>query len=109
MSDLIDRQAAIEALGERPMVWIGSDYEVGSRNQYDADVLALETVPSAQPERKKGQWRNIQIGEWLGVECTACKIAYDRREVPHVNGGGVAWYFCPECGADMRGEGNGNE
>lgn len=60
-------------------------------------------------ERKTGQWRNIQIGEWLGVECTACKIAYDRREVPHVNGGGVAWYFCPECGADMRGEGNGNE
>ena len=50
MIDLISRQAAIDALGERPMVWVGSDYELGARNQYDADVLALETVPSAQPE-----------------------------------------------------------
>ena len=48
--DLISRQAVIDALGERPMVWVGSDYELGARNQYDADVLALETVPSAQPE-----------------------------------------------------------
>lgn len=51
MSDLIDRQAATDALGERPMVWVGSDYGLGARNQYDADVLALETVPSAQPEQ----------------------------------------------------------
>ena len=48
-NDLISRAAAIEALGERPMVWIGSDYELGAKNQYDADVLALKTVPSAQP------------------------------------------------------------
>ena len=38
MSDLISRQAAIDALGERPMVWVGSDYGLGVRNQYDADV-----------------------------------------------------------------------
>lgn len=49
MSDMIDRQAAIKALGERPMVWVNSDYELGARNQYDADVLALETLPPAQP------------------------------------------------------------
>lgn len=71
-------------------------------------LIDIKRAPTIE-ERKKGQWRNIQIGEWLGVECTACKIAHDWREVPHVNGGGVAWYFCPECGADMRGEGNGNE
>ena len=52
MSDLISRQAAIDALGEKPMVWIGSDYGLGARNQYDVDVLALETVPSAQPEQR---------------------------------------------------------
>ena len=51
--DLISKQAAIDALGERPMVWVGSDYELGARNQYDADVLALETVPSAQPQSCK--------------------------------------------------------
>ena len=48
MSDLTDRQAAIDALGERPMVWTDSDYELGQRNQYDSDKLHLELVPSAQ-------------------------------------------------------------
>lgn len=47
--DLISRQEAINALGERPMVYVGSDYELGARNQYDADILALETAPPAQP------------------------------------------------------------
>ncbi len=51
MSDLIDRQAAIDALGERPMVWTDNDsYSLGQRNQYDSDRLAIETVPSAEPE-----------------------------------------------------------
>ena len=64
--DCISREAAIDALGERPMVWVGSDYELGARNQYDADVLALETVPSAQPEI---------------IACGDCKhwICHDRR------------------------------
>ena len=53
VGDMIHSQAAIDALGERPMVWVESDYELGARNQYDADVLALETVPSVQPEQ---QW-----------------------------------------------------
>ena len=51
MSDLIDRQAALDALGERPVVWSDNDdYTLGERNQYDMDRLAIETVPSAQPE-----------------------------------------------------------
>ena len=58
MDDLISRQAAIDALGERPMVWTDDDhYALGERNQYDMDKLAIETVPSAQPERKKGKWK----------------------------------------------------
>ena len=48
MDDLISRQAAIDALGERPMVWTSDDdYALGERNQYDIDRLAIETVPSA--------------------------------------------------------------
>ena len=53
MSDLISRKAAIDALGERPMVWMDDDdYALGERNQYDMDKLAIETVPSAQPEQR---------------------------------------------------------
>lgn len=49
MSSLIERQAALGALGERPVVWSDNDdYTLGARNQYDMDRLALETVPSAQ-------------------------------------------------------------
>lgn len=59
---LITKQAAIDALGERPMVWVGSDYELGARNQYDADVLALETVPSTQPDNRLERIANIVEG-----------------------------------------------
>lgn len=48
--DLISRKAAIDAMGERPIVWVGFDYEIGQRNQYDMDKLAIETVPPAQPD-----------------------------------------------------------
>ena len=49
--DLISRKAAIDALGERPMVWTDDDqYALGERNQYDMNRLAIETLPSAQPE-----------------------------------------------------------
>ena len=48
--DMISRQAALDALGERPVVWSDNDdYTLGERNQYDMDRLAIETVPSAQP------------------------------------------------------------
>lgn len=50
MSDLISREQAIDALGERPIVWSNDDeYVLGARNQYDMDKLAIETVQSAQP------------------------------------------------------------
>jgi hypothetical protein len=50
MDDLISRQAAIDALGERPDVWTESDYERGCANQWDYDVAAIKSVPSAQPD-----------------------------------------------------------
>lgn len=49
-NDSISRQAALDALGERPMLWTDdNDYVLGARNQYDSDRLAIETLPSAQP------------------------------------------------------------
>ena len=47
--DLISRKFAIDALGERPLVWEENDneYELGQRKQYDYDRAAIETVPSA--------------------------------------------------------------
>ena len=54
MSDLISRQAAIDALGEEPLVWHEDDAgEVAERNQWRRDVAAIKALPSAQP---KQQW-----------------------------------------------------
>ena len=100
-SDAISRQAAIDALGERPMVWVGSDYELGARNQYDADVLALETVPPAQPERKRGRW-NITDAYPHNVYCSECYTRFAQTHWAVWEDGSLPRNFCPNCGADMR-------
>lgn len=48
MDDLIFRSAAIEALGEKPLAWIESEYEQGLQNQWEQDVDALMALPAAQ-------------------------------------------------------------
>ena len=129
MNDIIYRQAAIDALGERPMVWAESDYELGARNQYDADVLAFETVPPAQPdlsaysdklwraayergkreaesERKRGEWIYGQeiCREYMGT--VPVKVQYSHWECSvcgYRTEKEPLWNYCPNCGAEMRG------
>ncbi len=49
--DCIDRQAAIDALGEKPLVWDDlSDFDLGKAAQWSDDVDAIKELPSAQPE-----------------------------------------------------------
>lgn len=51
MSNLIKRADAIKALKETyPTVWTESDYELGQKNQWNLDILAIECLPSAEPE-----------------------------------------------------------
>ena len=50
MADLIDRQAAIDALGEMVMNWTDSEYELGQLNQWKADRKAIIDLPSEQSE-----------------------------------------------------------
>lgn len=52
MSDLIDRQKAIDALGEAPKFKIGllKKYAEGRNDQWFDDVAALVKLPSAEPE-----------------------------------------------------------
>ena len=100
MDDLISRQAAIEALGDEPEVWSGKDeYEQGLNNQWHYDVNVLKALPSAQPERKKGEWIVLydedspQDGIW---KCSACDYIRLADDITPMN-------YCPNCGADMRG------
>ena len=88
MDDLISRQAAIDAL------------ERGAWGKEWDKTLAkamIESVPSAQPERKKGRWGNA--GEYPWDKCSVCGHCVNPYEDDY--------FFCPNCGADMRGENNG--
>ena len=86
MSDLISRQAAIDAMfANMPGLMFN-------------DVLRiLRTLPSAQPERKTGRWEKVYgehiyagLRPWT-VCCTECGMI----------GGGTR--YCPYCGTDMKG------
>ena len=67
-TDLIRRQAAIEALGDKPLAWTEGEYELGLQNQWQSDIDALKELPSAQPEQR---WipcseRMPEEDHWLG-------------------------------------------
>ena len=100
-TDCISRQAAIDA--------IHCDITITGRQ--NAELVAatigafadrIKALPSAQP--KRGLW--IDDGSELGCQCSQCGKTLDEyincgteymtlTEIPK---------FCPNCGADMRGE-----
>ena len=87
--DLISRQAAIEKISET--IW---DTAVAN------DVkTTLKEQPSAHQERMRGRWVPVTNGRG-GYECDQC-----HNYAPSYQDG-VEWLsgFCPNCGADMRGE-----
>lgn len=86
-NDLISRQAAIDAIYHHlPSV---------SRTRVRT---MLHEVPSEQPERMKGKWERhyCEDGNPDGWRCDNCdEWYYFGQTLPN---------FCPNCGADMRGE-----
>ena len=112
MSDLISRQAAIDALKIcdnnedginchkcplRDERWDGAwqDNETNCYRKLMRDSAKLLELPSAQP--RKGKW----IDSGYGVECSLCGEWY-----PHASIARNQLNFCPNCGADMRQGGN---
>lgn len=98
MSDLISRQAAIEA--ECEVCQIAPKKERGHNCTYYVhgckEIECLRALPSA--ERKRGRWvpQEDEEGYPLGCACSECGKSYVMPE-------GLA-YYCPNCGADMRGK-----
>ena len=82
--NLIDREALMFSL-------VFSD-ETGSIpcGQMKTVLKVVKAQPLAQPERRKGRWRN-------GV----CECGYDWAKDAPISS---VPNFCPQCGADMRGE-----
>ena len=96
--DTISRQAAIDAV--RASYDELLDFKSTGRTIADSVEDIISNLPSAQSERKKGEWIPEFDGKFTGggywFSCSKCN-----RIVPEVRNGG--WNFCPNCGADMRG------
>ena len=83
--DLISRQAAIDVVG-------GWFKKIGLNGDICLD--AIVSLPSARPERPKGEW--IYQTKFGRIECDQCGKVFRNSFAPK--------NFCPNCGADMKGE-----
>lgn len=107
-SDTISRKAAIDALWAERMKHdeeMERNLETCSfalradnkarRNRVEEDIEIIRQLPPAQPERIKSKWA-LHTYMPHNKFCLACRndSPYNKR-----------WDFCPNCGADMRGEG----
>lgn len=109
MSDLIERQAAIDTIEER--LQTNGYSNVGLVSELNRIIGYLKRLPSAQPtktntletldcvgrlaERKKGHWAKISPANIY--ECSKCGKNVMTNDISEYN-------FCHGCGADMRGE-----
>ena len=101
MNDLISRQAALDALGER----CESECEYSKKQRSvmcDACYLGsakevIEEVPTIDPV-KHGKWKPFDLTWGRSVyACTNCGEAF---EVPTEIGNPI-YTYCPNCGARM--------
>ena len=95
MSDLIERQATIDAVNDafdRETLLTGFVRSIA--------VRAIRDMPSAQPEPKEGEWVQVSAQKYFTsasyfYRCSVCGENNPRNTK-----------YCPNCGADMRGEKN---
>lgn len=111
MSDLIDREYAIKRFCEDGTYL--ERHGVGMMTLCEAKQRAvdlIESFPSAQPERKKGEWLEIEIMpkayDIMGVRTWASMMKCDTCgfETFAIEGHMAQYHFCPSCGARMDGE-----
>lgn len=95
VGDTISRQAAIRWVKTEcnPYGNPTLDFESGKKV-----IEHLEQMPSAQPGRKRGGW----IVEDEFIDCSVCR----REKWSRIPYGDLVrrFRYCPNCGADMRGE-----
>jgi len=108
MSDYISREAAIKSFCDGCID--EEDCHASPHKYVCAEVETIKAIPAADVrEVKKGKWywdkdgMDWGIGSWRCSECHSRPETWWQceRSTPYNKSG---HYFCPNCGADMRGE-----
>lgn len=95
MNDTISRQDAVDAL----TTYIYNVYKAMEGKTLpvedcrNAAESVIDELPTVQPKLRSGEWNKIH---WKAFRCSEC----NRISEYNTN-------FCPNCGADMRGEADG--
>ena len=94
MDDLISRQAAIDMIDAIfPIDPTKSEYAQGIACGAALAKTYIKQLPSAQPERKKGKWTKDSACEFCGFQ------PWYENDIHTLS-------YCPNCGADCRGDKN---
>ena len=98
MSDLISREAA-------------KSKAVYSHERHEkvVPVAELDWLPSVEPERKTGKWKEVYAetdyrNGWIEFTCENCEYQHglESGEYDWHFGDPIPWKFCPICGAPME-------
>ena len=90
--DLISRQAAIDAIHNLYAIHGNEGSWIDQKDAFNA----VNNLPPAQPEPKKGKWIKNDNGTY---SCSLCHSWIPEEQHYYAQ-------FCLHCGADMRGEPN---
>lgn len=79
---------------------------MGKKKSFDFIKKFVANLSSATPQQNKGEWIEVVTGRFPNgekrtwhYECSACSTGEPPCPINKEH-----WDFCPNCGADMRGE-----
>ena len=91
---LISLKAAIDALTDQRLVDnMDSVNDTMLHKTKRAAQRILASLPSAQPERKRGKWNRLSDDTFHCLECGKTFAVIQGKDYMS---------FCPSCGSDMR-------
>ena len=82
------------------LAWETSDSEDFEKSVF----VAIATAPTIEPKRGEWEERKVSsekvIDEWQSARCSVCGLYHTTPYMYFFDN----YKFCPNCGADMRGE-----
>lgn len=101
--DAVSRKMAMDAItASTPYCVVPDDYHISVVDM----EFRISTLPSVTPKQKTGKWEEKAVSdekvidEWQSARCSACGKYHTAPYMYYFNN----YNFCPNCGADMRGE-----